>query len=592
MFVRTSSRRNRDGSVVRYLQLAHNEWDATSKSSKMKVLYNFGRAEDLDRAAVQRLIASLTRLLGDTPTLGAGGDGEGGLPGLAFTESRPMGGTYVLDALWARLGVAKTMRTLLAGTRRDAVTERVLFALVANRALAPSSKLAAAGWVTHDVHIPGLPETTDDACYRAMDWLLQAEPVLTKEVYASVADLLNLEVDLLFFDTTSTYFETEVADGPLWRDAQGRPIPTGRPADGTGTDGNPPDGPDQKPPVGAVKQTGFRTHGKSKDHRDDLPQVVIGMAVTRDGIPVRVWCWPGNTSDSALIRQVKDDMRDWNLARVVWVADRGFTSAENRRYLQRAGGGYILGEKLRSGSAEATAALGRAGRYQEVAGNLRVKEVRISEHERFVICHNPDVADRDATVRTQLLARLQEMIAGSDKLSKTKRAELRGVISTKPGLNRYLRVTPGGLLRIDAKAIAAEEKLDGKYLLRSNEPHLSAEDIALGYKQLLEVERGWRDMKQILDLRPVHHRLEDRIRAHVILCWLALLLIRIIETTTGDTWTNLRRELQRLAVGTFTGPAGTYRQTTQTTPAQTQILAKLDLTPPPRILNLDTTPEA
>ena len=585
MFVRTSSRRNRDGSVVRYLQLAHNEWDATSKSSKMKVLYNFGRAEDLDRVAVQRLIASLTRLLGE-PTVGAGGDGEGGLPGLAFTESRPLGGAYVLEALWARLGITNTMTALLGQTRRDAVTERVLFALVANRALAPSSKLAAAGWVNHDVHIPGLPETTDDACYRAMDWLLKAEPVLTKDVYASVADLLNLEVDLLFFDTTSTYFETEVADEPLWRDAKGRPVPTD-PAGGDDIENE-----EQGAPVGAVKQTGFRVHGKSKDHRDDLPQVVIGMAVTRDGIPVRVWCWPGNTADSALIRQVKDEMRDWNLARVVWVADRGFTSDQNRRYLQRAGGGYLLGEKLRSGSTEATAALGRAGRYHDVAGTLRVKEVKISEHERFVICYNPDAADRDATVRTQLLARLEEMIADSDKLSKTKRAELRAVISTKPGLNRFLRVTPGELLRIDAKAIAVEEKLDGKYLLRSNEPHLSAEDIALGYKQLLEVERGWRDMKQILDLRPVHHRLEDRIRAHVILCWLALLLIRIIETTTDDTWTNLRRELQRLQVGTFTGPAGTYRQTTQATPAQTQILAQLDLTPPPRILTLATTPEA
>ncbi len=594
MFVRTSSRRNRDGSVVRYLQLAHNEWDATSKSSKMKVLYNFGRAEDLDRAAVGRLIASLTRLLGDTPMPGAGGDGEGGLPGLAFTESRPLGGTYVLDALWARLGVAKTMRRLLAGTRRDAVTERVLFALVANRALAPSSKLAAAGWVNHDVHIRGLPQTTDDACYRAMDWLIGAEAELAKTVYSSVADLLNLEVDLLFFDTTSTYFETEVADEPRWRDAKGRPVPTGpaADADGTGTDGNRPDGADHKAPVGAVKQTGFRAYGKSKDSRDDLPQVVIGMAVTRTGIPVRVWCWPGNTADSALIRQVKDDMRDWNLARVVWVADRGFTSEQNRRYLQRAGGGYILGEKLRSGTAEATAALGRAGRYQDVAGNLRVKEVRISEHERFVICHNPDAADRDATVRTQLLARLEEMIAGSDQLTKTKRAELRGVISTKPGLHRFLRVTPGGLLRIDAKAITAEQKLDGKYLLRSNEPHLTAEDIALGYKQLLEVERGWRDMKSILDLPPVHHRLEDRIRAHVILCWLALLLIRIIETTTEDTWTNTRRELQRLAVGTFTGPAGTYHQTTQANPGQSQILAQLDIAAPPRILALATTPEA
>lgn len=519
-------------------------------------------------------------MLGETPT-GVDHDGldGGGLPGLAFGESRPLGGAWVLDALWARLGIAKTMHTLVGKTRRDATVERVLFALVANRALAPSSKLAAAGWVTRDVHIPGLPEVNDDACYRAMDWLLAVEPTLAKEVYASTADLLNLEVDLLFFDTTSTYFETEAGDEPLWRDAKGQLVPTGDEGSGEG---------ELEPPAGALKQAGFRTHGKSKDHRDDLPQVVVGMAVTRDGIPVRVWCWPGNTSDSALIRQVKDDMRDWNLARVVWVADRGFTSAENRRYLQRAGGGYILGEKLRSGSTEATAALGRAGRSQDVAGNLRVKEVKISEHERFVICHNPEAADRDALVRAALVERLTETIKDSDKLSATKRAELRGVISTKPGLNRFLRVTPGGLLRTDAAKVAAEEKLDGKYLLRTSDPQLSAEDIALGYKQLLEVERGWRDMKQILDLRPVHHRLEDRIRAHVVLCWLALLLIRITETTTGDTWTNVRRELQRLHVGTFTGPTGTYRQSTTPTAEQTRILTALGITAAPRILDLAT----
>ncbi|MEF9411420.1 hypothetical protein V4F30_22250 [Rhodococcus sp. IITD102] len=161
------------------------------------------------------------------------------------------------------------------------------------------------------------------------------------------------------------------------------------------------------------------------------------------------------------------------------------------------------------------------------------------------------------------------------------------MLSTKPGLNRYLRVTAGGLLRVDAKAVAAETKLDGKYLLRTNDPHLSAEDVALGYKQLLE--RGGRDMKQILDLRLVHHRLEERIRAHVLLCWLALLLIRIVETTTDQTWTTVRRELQRLHVGHFTGPAGSYRQSTALTPTQRSILTRLDVTPPPRILELATT---
>jgi transposase len=313
---------------------------------------------------------------------------------------------------------------------------------------------------------------------------------------------------------------------------------------------------------------------------------VIGMAVTRDGIPVRAWCWPGNTGDSALIRQVKDDMRDWTLSRVVWVADRGFTSAANRRYLRRGDHRYIIGERLRSGSAEAGAALSRQGRYQDVAANLRVKEVKISDSERFVICFNPEGAERDARVRERMLAQLGEMIAGSDKLTSTRRAELRGVISTRPGLNRYLRVTPGGLLRTDAAAVKAEENLDGKYLLRTSDPKMTAEDIALGYKQLLEVERGWRDLKQVIDLRPVYHRKEERIRAHVTLCWLALLLIRIAETTAGLTWAKIADELDLLTLGTFTGPAGTFRQTAELTKTQRDLLAKLKIPHPKKIIEV------
>ena len=331
---------------------------------------------------------------------------------------------------------------------------------------------------------------------------------------------------------------------------------------------------------------GFRTYGKSKDPGDDLPQVVIGMAVTRAGIPVRVWCWPGNTTDSALIRQARENMRDWTLARVMWVADRGFSSAQNSRELRRGGGHYIIGEKLRSDSAQATAALSRQGRYQHVRDNLQVKEVRIADDERFVISYNPGQAERDAALREITTTKLTALIADTDRLTVTKRAELRGRISTMPGPNRFLRLTPKGLLRVDKAKIAAEANLDGKYLLRCSDPHLPAEDIALGYKQLLEVERGWRDMKTTLELRPVYHRLEDRIRAHVILCWLALLLVRIAETTTGHTWNRLREDLQELHVGTFEGPAGTFRQRTELTAAQRDILTALDIDPPRKIIDL------
>ncbi len=551
MYLRTTTRRAADGTLVRYLQLAHNVWDPVTRRSKVRVLYHLGREDRLDRDAIRRLIGSLSRVLepGEALALAA--------PELRLVESRPFGGAWLLDGLWARLGLPAILAQALRGRRRDPDVERVLFAMVANRALEPMSKLSCAAWVHELAAIPGLSELDEDRCYRAMDWLLEVEAGVAEQVYWSVATVLDLEVDLLFFDTTSTYFETDEADPPS---------------------------------EGAAR--GFRAYGHSKDHRPDLPQVVIGLAVTRTGIPIRVWTWPGDASDQALIRQVKDDLRAWKLGRVVWVADRGMASAEDRRYLQRAGGHYILGEKLRGGSAEAKAALARQGRYHRVAGNLEVKEFVIDEgtmRDRFVICRNPQEAERDAAVRGQLLEQLELVIAGSDELAPTARDAIACKVRAKPGLARFLRATSKGLLRVDRAAVAAEEKLDGKFLLRTSDPTLSAEDVATGYKQLLEVERAWRDMKTTLDLRPVHHRKEERIRAHVVLCWLSLLLIRIAETGTGETWRNVRRELDKLHLVRLEGPTGEVLQRTETTPRQAVLLKALSLPEPPRILGLTPT---
>jgi len=552
MYLRRTQRHTKDGGAVGYLQLAHNVWDAKAKQSKVRVLYSFGREDRLDRQAIVRLIGSLQRALAPEEALAAAAGNE-----LRFRESRPMGGAWALDGLWHTLAIDRALAGLLEGRRLDSRTERVIFAMVANRALEPLSKLAASKWVSERAWIDGLGELSEDSCYRAMDWLLEVEDELAETVYFATADLLNLEVDLLFFDTTSTYFEREQGETAEGKDGESLP--------------------------------GFRTYGNSKDHRPDLPQVVIGMAVTRTGIPIRVWCWPGNTNDQELIRQVKDDLRAWRLGRVVWVADRGFQSAENRRYLQRAGGHYILGEKLRSKSKEAKAALSRQGRYHTIAGNLRVKEVVIDDatmRDRFVVCHNPEEATRDKAIRDELLDHIGDAIDGSDTLPAPERSKLHGSLCAKRGLKRLLRTTKGGLLRIDRAAVSAETHLDGKFLLRTSDPTLTVEDIALGYKQLLEVERGWRDMKTTLDLRPVRHRKENRIRAHVLLCWLALLLIRIAETQTEQTWRNLRDELQRMHLGTFTGPAGTSQQRTELTPSQRGILHALDIPPPPQFLHL------
>ena len=359
-----------------------------------------------------------------------------------------MGVAWLLDGLWRQLGVDTALAKVLGGRRFTTDVERVLFALVANRAIDPASKLAAAEWASNDVAIVGLESMDEDQAYRAMDLLVaaDAQAEVQEAVFFAVADLLNLEVDLLFFDTTSTYFETEDEDE-------------------------------------------FRRFGKSKDHRTDLPQIVIGLAVTREGIPVRCWVWPGNTNDDSMLPEVKDDMRGWRLGRVVTVVDRGFSSDENLDYLRRAGGHCIAGEKMRDGSPDAEAALSRQGRYQKVRDNLRVKEVRLDDNSRrsggscATTRSKPNATppnakqrstgskpsstasahgrERDAKRRTRKGGRKP-----SDESHRLAECALRDHVA----LGRWLRQTPSGRLVIDRAKVAAEERLDGKYLLSTSRP--------------------------------------------------------------------------------------------------------------------------
>lgn len=582
MYLRETKRRNADGSEVSYLALAQNERDPGTGVPRARIIHRFGRADQVDRDALARLVRSISRFLDPADQVAATVAGE-----VRVLDTRTMGACWLADQLWQRLGVGEAIIAAAGGRRVEAqAVERTIFSMVANRlSVRPLSKLAGCSWVCERAFIEGLSEVYDEACYRAMDFLYAILPALQERVFFSVASLLDLEVDLLFFDTTSTYWETDRLADELQDDADEQPD-----SDATG-DSDADGDSDGEPALGESGQRRYSKH--SKDHRPDLPQVVIGMAVTRSGIPVRMWTFPGNTSDQVIIRKVKDDLRGWNLSRVIWVLDRGFTSERNRRYLQRAGGHYIVGEKLRSDSKEAQAALARQGRYQTVEGNLRVKQVRIDDgvnRDRFVICHNPERAERDRTVREQIIDRLRQEIHHADGLPPAKRAELYGALSTKPAYKRFLRKTPTGKLRIDRAAVTREAKLDGKFLLRTSDESLTAADIAHGYKALYEVERGWRDVKHTIDLRPAYHRREDRIESHVQLCWLALLLLRVAETEAGDTWRNLRNELDRMHLVTLATSEGQVAQRTELTRRQRQILTALKLPEPP--LFYDFTPAA
>jgi hypothetical protein len=290
----------------------------------------------------------------------------------------------------------------------------------------------------------------------------------------------------------------------------------------------------------------------------------------------------------------------------VWVADRGFASVANRAYLTRGGGHYIHAEKLRHTNTEATAALARAGRYRTVADNLRVKEVSVApggdgdgdgddgaRTQRFVICHNPEQGDRDAAVRANLVEHLQQLIDGSD-------AGLRGAATSWSAASRPSRGCA-------ATCAAPPRGCCASTRPRSNErrtwtasgccapptsPSPSPPTISPPpTKQLLAVEWGWRDFKGALGLRPVFHHREDRIRAHIHLCGLALLLLRVIENATGDTWRNLRHELDRMHLVTLATNAGRVAQRSATTPGRQTVLRALDLPEPPRFFDF-TLPDS
>lgn len=548
MYLRCISRTNKDGSKVTYLQLTHNVRDSRKGYTKAQVLYSFGRIEQVDEAALKRLVGSICRFLSPEDALKAQAAVDGSE--LKFIGAKPLGGAWLLRQLWERIGLDGVIGQALRDREFSTPVEWAIFAMVANRALAPDSKRRIEEWVEDEVALLNPEPVRLQHLYRAMDFLLEHEEEIQRKVFNATADLFNLEVDLILFDTTSTYFETDEED-----------------------------------------EDGLRRYGHSKDHRSDLPQVVIGLAVTKDGIPVRCWVLPGNTHDSKTVERVQSDLAGWKLTRVVWVMDRGMTSAANKVALQRAGGHYILGEKLGDNQESHREALSRGGRFKKIRDNLLVKEVVVGDgtrRERFVVVFNPQQAELDRATRKKNLDRIEEALAASRCMSPKSRQRAEYNLLAHRSLGRYLRQLKNGELRLNSAKIKAEEKTDGKYLISTSDDSLSAEDAALGYKQLMEVERAFRTLKTTLDLRPIYHRKDDRIRSHVLLCWLALLLVRVSERETKRTWDNIRRSLDRLVLGQFFGPQGMVLQSSELTNNQLNIFKSLKIRPPKQYIQISS----
>lgn len=542
MYLRTSTRKNRDGSTVSYLQIAENVWDPERKRSKARVVCSLGRADGKAQDRLRQLAASIRRHVSF--------DAIAALePGWRFVNGWEHGPFHVLGALWDQLG----LRTLIADAVRDEDRridyERAVFAMVANRCLAPASKLCCyESWLAEDVYFPEGDEIGLHHLYRAMDVLGRHKGGIEEQLYWHLADLLSMDVDLIFYDTTSVYFEID----------------------------------DEDEGEGALRRRGY-----SKDGRGDRPQIVVGMAVTRDGLPVRSWVFPGNTADVTTIERVKEDLRGWRLNRCLFVADAGMVSEESLHVIAGGGMHYVVAAPCRRGTEVVEEVLSRPGRFREVAQNLRVKEVWVGGGERrrrYVVCFNALEAQRQREHRRRVLAELEEELSslGSGRNGPHPKRACELMVSRRYG--PYLRKLRSGMLRVDKGAIRGRARRDGLWVIRTNDEDLSAEDLALAYKQLMRVEEAWKTMKSGLRIRPMFHRSPDRIEAHVFLCVLALLLERVAEQRCGESWRSIRHKLGSIKVGQLLTPNGTIYQTSPAGADARNVLKKLKIDSPPEVL--------
>lgn len=562
MYLRESKQTRVDGSIITHLQLAESVWNPDKRRSETRIIYNCGRAEDagvVDR--LRGLAKSILRRCSPEEIVAAD-------PTWRLVDAWSYGDLHVLDALWARLGIAEIIRSQAGARRMGFDLERALFVLVANRACAPCSKLYCyEQWLREDVKIAGAEKLSLQHLYRAMDFLEANKEAIERAIFFHVADLFNVDVDLIFYDTTSLHFEVDEED----RGSGAEQIVHGSLA------------------AGRKAYSAPRKRGHSKNGRSDVPQIVVGLAVTRDGFPVRHWVFPGNTVDVTTIEKVKRDLKDWKLSRCLFVADAGMVSKENLKTLSAGRGKYLVCVPMRRGDEVTKEVLTRRGRYKQVAENLQVKEVTVGEGEkrrRYALCFNPLEAERQRKHRQEVLEELQAELASlrdcTDDHHSKRMCELRA--SGRYG--RYLKQTASGGLEIDSKKADAEQHLDGKFVVHSNDDTLSAEDMALGYKQLQRVEEAWHSMKSGLKMRPVFHWAPHRIHAHIAINVLALLLERVAEQTCADTWRNIRDDLKRIKLAQLLSPNGMVWQVTEPPPDAANRLKELKIKAPAAVLSL------
>lgn len=556
--MRTTQRKNKNGSIVKYYQLAHNVRKAETKTPVAEVIHNFGRTDKVNREDLVRLCKSIARVCGltvmdslDTVRNDKKGNEEGLGKEVKYMDTKELGILSVVEGLWERLGIGQIIRELCNKKGYKVPYERALLAMTANRLSEPESKLGVWDRWLDKVYLPSCKGLKLAHMYEAMDILHENMGEIEEAIFFNTANLFNLEVDLIFYDTTTASFSVDYEDEEQ------------------------------------EDEEGIRKYGRPKSGSWAV-QVVVALAVTREGLPVKSWVFPGNTPDTDTIEKVRKDLRGWKLGRALFVSDAGMNSEENRQELARACGKYLLATRMGSVKEIKEEVLSQRGRYKEISENLKAKEVEVGDGERrrkYIVCYNPKEAKKQRKHRESVVEGLDEELKKHPDHNANAQWAIEILASGR--YKKYVKTDEKGMIRIDKKAIKEAEKYDGKWVLLTNDDTLTVEDAATGYKNLMVIERCFRTLKRTqIKMEPMYHWLSHRIVAHIKICVISLLIERVVELGCEQPWTKISHTLSTLKVSEFHTPKYIFFQRNEVSPKVSYAFKSLEIPLPKQVLGI------
>ena len=530
MFVRTKIIR-RGQKEYKYLQLVENQ--RVNGRVKQKVIFTLGRVEKVDRSQVDQIIAAFGKYAQHAHVLRH-------IEELHLHNARNWGDIWVLSRLWDEVGFTGIFADMLKSRQFEIDIEKAIRATVFNRCVDPCSKLATHEWVQREVCFPEADDIALHHFYRALDFLHQEQESWETALYNREMDLFTLDVSLVFYDTTlvSVYGEHP--------DTLAQPSRRSR-----------------------------RTH---------LKELLIGLVLSRDGLPLAHEVLPGNTADVSTVKEITQRLGTrFGIKRCIFVGDAGMLSQANLEHLEGQEYEYIMGTPLRKLKEVKERVLATPGRYSSLAENLCIKHVQL-DGRRYILCQNPKEQKRDAALREAFLQSLEAEVASLE--GKQESQDYRDVLSHKRKRG-YLRVLKDGTLRINRTKARQEARYDGKHVIRTN-TELTGAEVAKNYHALIRIEQSFHSLKSLEEVAPVYHWTDERVRGHVAACVLGHWLERLMERKLRDggyseSVSTALRELGRIKSVEVELNGKWFRFRTEASPAVAEILKALGYRLPSRV---------